>query len=1007
MFVVERFMICFMVHFKKIFICLLVICSAFFAFAQPNTEVAISKDKPKQYENRKLGSETTGDKKFTILRRITQNTYTHYNYYFNASNKLNEVVEKAKTANKDDYTELLSFYNYNLEGTSQSKDDLDSVIYKCTAGILLHDLRNDWIDNLYILLGKAYLYRKDYDSAAGCFQYINYVYAPKDDGYDIPVGSNASKTKGVFTISTNEKRSVWKKITSKPPSRNESFIWQIRNYLEQDQLGEAAGLIGILRSDPLFPKRLKTDLHEMIAYWFYKQENYDSASFHLRKSLDNAEDKAEKARWEYLSGQLYQIAKNDSLAMVMYERSIKHAIDPLMEVYARLNIVSLASGKKKNALQENLNELLRLAKRDKYIDYRDIIYYAAAQLEMKRNSYVAAQNNLLKSVQFSVDNPQQKSTSFIALADLNYDLGNYIEARNYYDSVQLETVKKLPENHRQRILARKPSLKIIADNLIFILKEDSLQKVAVMPEAERTVYVKKVLKALRKAKGLKGGGEEEGSYNTSVVDTKKTDLFGDTKGEWYFLNTSLKSKGFSEFKSRWGKRNNVDNWRRQSAVDKLAGGTGKKSPSMNMDIDDVGDTKKVPLDAGETEKTDEITEEDLSFEGLMSKLPLTTERLNESNKKIQKALFVNGETFQNNLDEYGPAANTYEKLLHRFDTFQQKEPALFNLYYCYTKLGLTYQADSVLKVLKAAFPDGDLTIKVEQGNKTPDKEKNTTATKTYETIYTLFVEGKFQEAIAMKAKADASFGKTYWTPQLLFIESVYYIKQREDSVAIIKLNELIKLVPGTPFAEKAANMIEVLKKRKEIEQYLTDLQIERAEEPVTKNVDLTAPTTQDEKVETKKNTVVKSNDAIKTIDKKIDVKPTSVTPKSAFTFVAADAHYAVLVMDKVDAVFVKESRNAFDQYNKSKIYNQKISIDINKFSADTSLLLFGPFADAGKAVEYVEKVRPQTPTAILSWVPANKYSFTIISSANLALLTTNREFETYINLIKQTLIGKF
>jgi tetratricopeptide (TPR) repeat protein len=242
------------------------------------------------------------------------------------------------------------------------------------------------------------------------------------------------------------------KITTKPPSRNESFIWQIRNYLEQDMLGEAAGLIGILRSDPLFPKRLKTDLHEVTAYWFYKQENYDSAAFHLRKSLDNAEDKSEKSRWEYLAGQLYHIAKNDSLAIRMYEQSIKHSIDPLLEVYARLNIVSLASGKKKDALQENLNELLKLAKRDKYVDYRDIIYYAAAQLEMQRNSYNAAQNNLLKSVKYSVDNQQQKSTSFLALADLNYDLGNYIDTRNFYDSVQIEAVKGLPEIIKKELL---------------------------------------------------------------------------------------------------------------------------------------------------------------------------------------------------------------------------------------------------------------------------------------------------------------------------------------------------------------------------------------------------------------------------------------------------------------------------------------------------------------------------------------------------------------------------
>jgi hypothetical protein len=52
------------------------------------------------------------------------------------------------------------------------------------------------------------------------------------------------------------------------------------------------------------------------------------------------------------------------------------------------------------------------------------------------------------------------------------------------------------------------------------------------------------------------------------------------------------------------------------------------------------------------------------------------------------------------------------------------------------------------------------------------------------------------------------------------MESVYYIKQGDDSTATIKLTELIKLVPGTPMAEKATNMINVLKRRKEIENTL-------------------------------------------------------------------------------------------------------------------------------------------------------------------------------------------
>ncbi|MFZ4058329.1 MAG: hypothetical protein ACOYKE_09320, partial [Ferruginibacter sp.] len=41
--------------------------------------------KPEKFENRKLGSEKFAEKKFTPIRHLFQNNYTHYNYYFNAN----------------------------------------------------------------------------------------------------------------------------------------------------------------------------------------------------------------------------------------------------------------------------------------------------------------------------------------------------------------------------------------------------------------------------------------------------------------------------------------------------------------------------------------------------------------------------------------------------------------------------------------------------------------------------------------------------------------------------------------------------------------------------------------------------------------------------------------------------------------------------------------------------------------------------------------------------------
>ncbi len=46
---------------------------------------------------------------------------------------------------------------------------------------------------------------------------------------------------------------------------------------------------------------------------------------------------------------------------------------------------------------------------------------------------------------------------------------------------------------------------------------------------------------------------------------------------------------------------------------------------------------------------------------------------------------------------------------------------------------------------------------------------------------TCLLEGNFKEADCTKKIADSIYGENYWTPQLLYIEAVYYIKQRDDS----------------------------------------------------------------------------------------------------------------------------------------------------------------------------------------------------------------------------------
>ena len=986
------------------------------SLAQPNTTIEIPK--PATFENRTLGSERTGNKKFTFPRRVYNNTVTRFNYHFNANQLMMDIEERAGAAKPDDYTRLLSFYPYELNETA-GDPLLDSIIYKCTAGILLHDLRSDWVDKLYLLMGRAYLLQQHYDSAAVVFQYINYAFAPKDDGYDVPIGSNASNTNGVFTIATRENKSWWKKIISKPPSRNESFLWQARNHVEQENYVEAATLLELLRKDPQFPPRLQPMLYEIAAYVAYKQGIWETAARELAQSLQLNPSRPDFDRTAYLCGQMFALAKINGEAVSWFNRAIKETHDPLLEIYARLEVASLAASTQNNAIQQNLEELLKMAKRDKYESNRDIIYYAAAQLQIKQKNWPGAIELLQKSIAASNQNDQQRDKSFLQLADLHYLRKNYGQALACYDSLRLPIADP---GDAKRVAERKPALKIIAANQEIIQTEDSLQMLAGMTAEERAIIVRKVWRQLRKEKGLKDlpvndpGGISNPMSNQTVFTSAAS-------GEFYFLNANLRSKGNNEFKNKWGSRPNVDNWRRQSMVNRtLNRVTATNEPQPGMVV------------------TNAVTEDkDITPESLFKNIPLDDLKMGESNGRLLKALLDNALTFQNQLEDYPSAIEIYELILKRFPESSEAEPALFHLSYCYKKMGNNAAAEIMAKRLLQEYPGGKLSQQLRQGSLSKTKDP---ATLRYENIYNLFIEGEFDRAKEEKLKADKDLGNSYWTPQLLYIEAIYYTKVKQDSVAIQRLKDISRLFPQSVLAEKAATMADVLSRRREIEAYLSNLTVDRGIEDLQVGADVdkmspiksitsqpirpaapTAPVTGNQ-LELKSaidNRLISAGKEINVPTPAAPVKaPISSKPiqlgvgatstgfqGKSYRFNPSDTAYLVLILNKVDPIFVNESRNAFLRYNQMLSLKRPLAIQVSKLNDPINLLLFGPFTNADEAIAYMDRVRPMTASRILPWIPANKFSYSMISPANLALLMESKDLEGYNSFLKELYPDKF
>ncbi|MET0466092.1 MAG: hypothetical protein ABW007_23235, partial [Chitinophagaceae bacterium] len=929
--------------------------------------------------------------------------------------------------------QLLPFYNYSLDVTAADSIQLDSVSYKAQSGIVLHDLRNDWADNMYLLWGASYYLQKQFDSAYLMFQFINYAFAEKEkDGYYRTIGS-ARDGNSALSISSKEKKGFLSKALSEPPSRNDAFIWQIRNYLAQNRLSDASTLIQILKTDTLFPARLRNDLEEVQAFMFYKQRMWDSTAVHLEKALSNAGSRQEKARWEFLLGQLNENTRNLDAAADWYEKSIAHTTDPVMDVYARLAGVRVHKNDSvKDYIAENIATLTKMARRDKYIDYRDIIYYMAAQMELERNNPEGALALLSKGTKYISNKSNLRNRIFLQMAELSFNSSLYRQSSNFYDSVQMsDPVITDP----QAVAVRKNRSVRMAEYTETIARQDSLQKLSAMEEDDRRDRVKKMVRLLRKQQGLK----DEGAVTTGSTlpsNQPPPTLFSESKGEWYFYNSNARQKGLSDFRTKWGTRKNTDNWRR-SAAQSAAPVNSSANQAMTGTISGA--------DAGPGS--------DITFEALYAKIPLTPEKLQASNDSIRDALFKMGTAFIQEIDDCARGTQSLEELRTRFPDAPKMDEVLFNLYFCYRKNGETTKADGARRTLAAQYGKSNFNTIVTTGKDPNSKVPRPEVTKLYENIYDLFIEGSFTEAVARKRTADSSYGKTYWTPQLLYIEAVYYVKQRDDSTAKKVLGNIISQFNGTPLATKAATLLDVLNRRKEIEEELRNMVIKMPAEDTTQRrdpvavtpppvvtqppsivkTDIKLPASKDslniknpapgvpglvqKPIRISKDSIppdtvaAKPDTVIAAIPKKDTVAaapPTVIAPPgSPFSFNAEEAHYVVIILNKVDPVFVNEARNAFYRYNKDAYFNKIMQAELVEIDTDNRLLLVSPFKNAAEAIAYVDQTKPKTSTEIVPWLKGGKYTYSIITEKNLQVLKGNKDINAYTQFLQKMVPGKF
>src|ERR1700744_2869097 len=171
-----------------------------------------------------------------------------------------------------------------------------------------------------------------------------------------------------------------------------------------------------------------------------------------------------------------------------------------------------------------------------------------------------------------------------------------------------------------------------------------------MPAAQRDALLKKMARTLRRQMGLREDDQSDGTSNTFSNNNNNNappDMFsqGSANADWYFNNPSLKSKGYNDFKQKWGNRPNVDNWQISSI--------------MKNNIQASGGLKNNPEMLGPNAAAKGANPSGIDYKSLLANLPLTPAKMKISMDSVEKALFLLGKTYQEGIADYRIAIDTY------------------------------------------------------------------------------------------------------------------------------------------------------------------------------------------------------------------------------------------------------------------------------------------------------------------------------------------------------------
>lgn len=718
--------------------------------------------------------------KNNFLNRKYHSTTARYNGLFNANELLRLSLNTYNYSQKDNFYSLLRVNP--LPDETEVKGMLpaiDTAIAKCTKVIEDHSMPNavdmyykeaeynNWIDENWITIGKAFYYRRDYEKALNNFEFVKRFFIKDPSTYiaelwiaKIYIELNKFSDAKLILDGLNEIAQIQKK------KKFGAYIPFV-NKLNAEGKEKA----------PTMDRTLQFEIYKAYSDLAMKRKDDEAAIEGLLLTISKSNNPKEKTRFNYILGQLYKNQNNSERANFHFNKAIKPSASFELAFNARLNR-AVSDGRE--SVKRDLKWMLRDAKN---APYKDQIYYSLAAVELNNNEKEKAKEYLTNSAFFSISNKRQKAMSYEKLGDLSFSSKDFSSAQKYYDSC----TRFMPEDYPNADIVKNKSLKLfeLVKELEIVLFEDSIQRIAKMSEKDRDNFLRETLKEMRIEIQRK---KEREAAKLVALQSNTVSTNNANSNKFIFNNPKLRDAGFKEFKKLWGARENEDDWRRSD-----------KTPVFNTSISD--DSTQI---SAEFSKNDS-----LSYGKLLKDIPLTDSLYSLSQLRLLDALYSSGVLYKEVLLENDLAEQQFEAALAlRLSNITDLSSA-YQLYKLneQNKNGNIYKSYILEKYPDSDaakfFRDPDFYVKQKQTQAQAEtnylKLLNQYVLKLYKSVYDtsqLIIENDFPNA---------------YRSEYMLLNVMAMGQLTEDKTTLIpKLNQIIAEKPKTQQATRANEMLTII-----------------------------------------------------------------------------------------------------------------------------------------------------------------------------------------------------